>query len=424
MFRLALRTFHLLSSLSINLFLFSDSSLIYATPKIYLLPPMTNYTVTNSNDSGAGSLRAAVEEANANLGTDIINLASDVTLESVINLTDSVSLVGSDRTLLSQLKTSRLFEIDDGNGESLIDVTLENLVLTGGLTTDNGGAIFSTENLTLIDSEISGNQAGSSGGGIYQQGASLNVSNSILTSNSAEDSGGAVAVTQTSQVELANTTVSDNSASLGGGVASLDDTSTIEIVDSQVIDNGETNVTGSGFVFVTTQDTPVENIPVEDTPVEELDLAGDTVYSFLDSNLGGNFYTTDENEKDYISDNLSSYQYEGESYQAVNPQGESAESVYRFFNTQTGSHLYTIDEGERDYISSNLDHFAYEGSVFDAFETQQTGSIPIYRFYEPALGTHFYTDDETEMMSMQENVADYNYEGIAYYVMPLEDSVV
>ena len=197
-------------------------------------------------------------------------------------------------------------------------------------------------------------------------------------------------------------------------MASLDNTTQVKIIDSQVTDNGETNITGSGFVFVTTQDTVAE----------DLDLAGDTVYRFFNPSLGGHFYTASEPEKNYVRDNLSNYQYEGESYRAANSQAESAESVYRFFNAQTGFHLYTTDEVEKDYISSSLDHFAYEGSVFDAYETQQTGSIPIYRFYEPTLGTHFYTDDKTEMMSVRENLANYNYEGIAYYALPTEDNVV
>ena len=121
---------------------------------------------------------------------------------------------------------------------------------------------------------------------------------------------------------------------------------------------------------------------------------------------------------------LSNYQYEGEAYRAVNPEAESAEEVYRFFNPQTGFHLYTTDEREREYISDNLDHFTYEGIVFHAYETQIEESIPIYRFYEPSLGTHFYTEDETEMRSVQENLTNYNYEGIAYYAMPIEDGVI
>ena len=360
-------------------------------------------TVTVTDDDGANITQSLT-----------INLASDLVLDSAIEITDSVSIVSEGETIITQAGNDRLFEIDDGNSEELINVTLKSLTLTGGSTTDNGGAVFSTENLTLINSQISGNRADSSGGGIYQQGASLNIANSTLNNNSAKDSGGAIAVAQASQVKLVNATLSDNSANLGGGMASLDNTTQVKIIDSQVTDNGKTNITGSGFVFVTTQDTVAE----------DLDLAGDTVYRFFNSSLGGHFYTASEPEKNYVRDNLTNYQYEGESYRAANSQAESAESVYRFFNAQTGFHLYTTDEVEKDYISSNLDHFAYEGSVFSAYETQQTGSIPIYRFYEPTLGTHFYTDVETEMMSVRENLPNYNYEGIAYYALPTEDNVV
>lgn len=37
---------------------------------------MATFTVTNANDSGAGSLRAAVAAANASAGADVIAFAS------------------------------------------------------------------------------------------------------------------------------------------------------------------------------------------------------------------------------------------------------------------------------------------------------------------------------------------------------------
>ena len=62
--------------------------------------------------------------------------------------------------------------------------------------------------------------------------------------------------------------------------------------------------------------------------------------------------------------------------------------------------------------------------MFHAYPTQISGSIPIYRFYEPTLGTHFYTEDEAEMISVRDHLTNYNYEGIAYYALPIEDSLV
>lgn len=372
---------------------------------------MTTYTVTNSNDSGAGSLRAAIAQANANLGADIIELSSEVVLNSAIKITDSLTLTGSERTAIRQTGSQRLFEIDDGLADNRIEVAFDDLTLTGGNTAEAGGAILSTENLTITNSQLLDNRAGSFGGAIgITDGGSLSLSDSAIVNNSANENGGGIGVSQNSAVEIVNTTVFGNSADVGGGIWSGSDSNRLEIVDSQVTDNSEPNIVGDGFIFITTQ--------------EGVSLLGDTVYRFFEPSLGGHFYTASEVERDYVIDNLSNYRYEGASYQAINPEVEAAEEVYRFFNPQTGFHLYTTDEREREYITDNLDHFAYEGIVFHAYETEISGSIPIYRFYEPTLGTHFYTAEETEMMSVRENLTNYNYEGIAYYAMPIEDSVV
>ena len=371
---------------------------------------MTTYTVTNSNNSGTGSLRSAIALANESLGPDIIELTGKIELNSAIVITDSISLVGSDDTVITSTAESRLFEIDDGEPDNQIEVSFENLTLTGGNSPEAGGAILSAEDLTITNSVLNNNYSNEGGGAIaIVDGGSLKVSDSTITNNSASQGGG-INVEPNSTVEIINTIVSENSAPTGGGIFSTGDTNRIEIIDSQITDNSQPNLEGDGFIFITT--------------TESVSLLGDTVYRFFLPSLGGHFYTSDETEKNYVIDNLNNYQYEGESYQAVNPEADEAEEVYRFFNPQTGFHLYTTDEVESEYISDNLDHFTPEGTVFHAFETQRSGSIPIYRFYEPNLGTHFYTEDEAEMISVRDNLTNYNYEGIAYYALPVEDSVV
>ncbi|MEM7759056.1 MAG: hypothetical protein AAF298_13145 [Cyanobacteria bacterium P01_A01_bin.40] len=87
---------------------------------------MTTYTVTNGNDSGASSLRAAIALANANPGKDIIELAGEVELNSAIEITDSLSLIGSDNTVFSQAERNRLFKIDDGLADNKLRWQREN----------------------------------------------------------------------------------------------------------------------------------------------------------------------------------------------------------------------------------------------------------------------------------------------------------
>ena len=146
------------------------------------------------------------------------------------------------------------------------------------------------------------------------------------------------------------------------------------------------------------------------------------VHRFFNSSIGAHFYTADENEKNYIHNNLNHYEYEGTSYITADRfTGNSPEEVYRFFNSTTGVHLYTTNEDERDYIIDRLPNFTYEGEKFYAYETQQSDTVPIYRFYEPTVGVHFYTSNEGEMSFIKENLGNYIYEGIAYYAFNTSD---
>ena len=142
-----------------------------------------------------------------------------------------------------------------------------------------------------------------------------------------------------------------------------------------------------------------------------------TIHRFYNPSAGLHFYTADEIEKNSIIQNLTHYQYEGESYVSVNE--VTGEAVHRFYNSQTGGHLYTTSEVEKDNIISTLEHFSYEGIGFYAYDTQIAGSIPVYRFYEPNLGVHFYTPNEGEKMYVEEHMSNYDFEGIAYYAFEI-----
>ena len=162
----------------------------------------------------------------------------------------------------------------------------------------------------------------------------------------------------------------------------------------------------------------------EASAINPINSAETTIYRFYDSSKGTHFYTVDEVEKDYVLENLDNYDFEGESYNIIDPiTGSEIEQVYRFFNSSTGVHLYTTSEVERDSIIDTLDNFTYEGAKFYAYETEVEGSMPIHRFYEPTLGVHFYTPSEAEKDSVMENLDNYTYEGIAYYALPLDSDM-
>ena len=99
----------------------------------------------------------------------------------------------------------------------------------------------------------------------------------------------------------------------------------------------------------------------------------EAVYRFFNTETGSHLYTTDEVEKAYIEENLPNYNSEGIKYHAFESQPEGIETipVFRLLNGNTGSHLYTIDQNELNYIQDNLPHFSLENNgeaTFYVFE--------------------------------------------------------
>src|SRR4051794_8762461 len=104
------------------------------------------FNVSNLNDSGAGSLRQAVLDANAAAGADVITfqagLTGTITLTSgQIFVTDSVDVQGPGQAVVTVNgnDASRIFYVYASAPEP-IDVTISGLTLTGG-NADRGGAI-------------------------------------------------------------------------------------------------------------------------------------------------------------------------------------------------------------------------------------------------------------------------------------------
>lgn len=237
---------------------------------------MASFTVTNLLNSGAGSLRQAIVDANTLIGVDTIVFASD--LSGVIDLTsgellitDSVAINGPGANLLTidAQQMSRVFTIDDGNDSNLLNVTLSGLTLTGGRvfndvsdpSTVGGGGVLSHENLTIHDSLITSNSIDSvvaSGGGVYSRYGNLTVDNSTISDNASRGSdggfGGGV-YHRDGNLIISNSRISDNSSSGdssdGGGINSDGNLTTIE---NSAISGNSTDGRGANGGGVYSQD--------------------------------------------------------------------------------------------------------------------------------------------------------------------------
>src|SRR5947208_6350497 len=205
----------------------------------------TTIVVTNTNDSGPGSLRQALEIANDGDTIDAAGVSGVITLTSGQLLMEkrvTINGAGADVLAVDGNATSSVFQI--GTGATAPTVAISGLTIRnaqgnfgGGIFISNaptatiinctvsgsragfGGGIFSDAALlTIANTTISGNIA-SEGGGIYNNGT-LTITNSTFSGNSAQSVGGAM-FNDKGTMRVTNSTMSNNSAFSGGGILNL-----------------------------------------------------------------------------------------------------------------------------------------------------------------------------------------------------------
>ena len=175
----------------------------------------TSTTVTNTNNSGVGSLRDAIAIVAPGGTIDFsLPLPATITLttgELLINKDLTISGPGASSLAISGNNSSRVFNIASGS------VAISGLTVRNGWPDLHGGGIYNNGTLTLINSTLSGNSTpnGGSGGGIFNTGT-LTLTNSTLSDNFARSGGGAICNAGT--LTVTNSIFSGNSAANGGGI--------------------------------------------------------------------------------------------------------------------------------------------------------------------------------------------------------------
>jgi hypothetical protein len=182
--------------------------------------------VTNTNDSGAGSLRQAILDADASNTDDTIVFQS--------GLTGTITLTSGDLEIVNSLTingpgASTLAISGGGNFQVFIienlvgSVSISGLTIEGGFIKFSGGGIENLGTLTLTDCTVSGNSATLGGGGIENfNGGTLTLVNSTVSDNSSTGGSGfgsGAGILNEGTSTVTNSTVSDNSATnIGGGI--------------------------------------------------------------------------------------------------------------------------------------------------------------------------------------------------------------
>jgi len=208
--------------------------------------------VSNTNDSGPGSLRQALSDANNGDIIDATGISGVITLttgELAVDKSVPINGPGADLLAVDGAMASRVFRIvvsgatvtisgftirnghagTTGGGidnENTSVVTINNCTVSSN-TAGLGGGIFNGGALTIAASTVSGNSAGT-GGGTYNDGAgALTIMNSTFSGNTATPSGGGIFNINT--LLLTNSTFSGNSAGFGGGIYNL---GTVQVGDT------------------------------------------------------------------------------------------------------------------------------------------------------------------------------------------------
>jgi IPT/TIG domain-containing protein/polymorphic membrane protein len=229
----------------------------------------SSFTVTNTNDSGAGSLRQAILDANAattgvTINFDLTTYPATIMLTSgTLNIAQNVAIHGPGASDLT---------IDGNHNRQILSIASGKNVSVSGLTfangnNDNGGAVFNSGNLTVAESVFTGNTSAQGGAIDNFFGATLTVTDSTFSGNSASVLGGgifnfatatvtrstfsnntlsseAAGVYNQGTMTIVNSTFAGNQANNGGGALENNgSTSTLHLSNSTFFDNSG----GPGF---------------------------------------------------------------------------------------------------------------------------------------------------------------------------------
>lgn len=228
--------------------------------------PLQVTLVESQNDTGTGSLRAAIADSPAGgmVAFDTFFSGRTFSLDSQLEIDkalmiDASSLLsgviidgGSNDDHVNDAGETRCFFITDGNKNNDLPVTLSNLTIRNGFAdgdsegSGTGANIHSRENLTLNNCRILGGRSSDFGGGIYNVDGSLTMDSCTVSGNSASSASGGGIYSLNGNLTMDACIVTGNRSNGGGGIYSINGIMTM--VSSTVSGNSSSQGSGGGIL--------------------------------------------------------------------------------------------------------------------------------------------------------------------------------
>jgi hypothetical protein len=201
------------------------------------------FTVSNNNDAGMGSLRAAVDGANSNgsATTDQVvfattgNIFLQTQLPTVLTPT---TIVGPGPGLLAirgNTMTDRMWGVFIDSGE----VRIENLTIADSRATTTTGAALIKDGagLLVLDSVVFSGNFGLQAAAVHFSSGLIRIANSTFSGNDSDQFGGAISGGATAQLEIINSTIAGNRADDNGGGIHWNSSGMLTVLSSTVAGN-------------------------------------------------------------------------------------------------------------------------------------------------------------------------------------------
>ncbi len=214
----------------------------------------TNLVVSIDSDSGLGSLRQTIADANVAVGTDTVvfapsyfNVSRTITLTTgQISISDPITIDGPGANLLtiSGNDASRVFDISKPSH-------IDELTITHGFSTE-GGAIRVNKAHTTFDRCILSANIGQFGGAIRVIDCTLTLLQTEMYDNTATTRGGAIdcvgtGIGASASVTIESSTLTNNKANSGGAIRTFN--SVLVARNTLLAGNSATTGSGGGIYF-------------------------------------------------------------------------------------------------------------------------------------------------------------------------------